>query len=126
MPPNFVFGWIWTFVGLIAGTALGMRFHREDWLGGYASHPRRMIRLGHVSFLGLGFINILFAIAAPAVVLFRGAMSVASGALILGAVTMPIGCGLMAWRRGLQPIFAVPVLSLLLGVGLAVAGMLWP
>jgi hypothetical protein len=126
MPPNFVFGWIWILAGLLTGTVIGTRFQREDWLGGYASHPRRLIRLGHVSFLGTGLINILFAVSAPAVALSRPWASVTAGALIAGAVTMPACCALMAWRRTLQPVFAVPVLSLLLGVGLAVFGMLRP
>lgn len=126
MPSNFVFGWIWILAGLLAGMVIGMRFHHQEWLGGYASHPRRMVRLGHVAFLGLGFINILFALAAPGIALPDRWMSVASSALILGAVTMPVCCGLMAWRRTLQPVFAVPVASLLLGVALAVAGMVRP
>jgi len=126
MPPNFVFGWIWILVGLLAGTVIGMRFQREDWLGGYASHPRRLIRLGHVAFLGTGLINILFAVSTPAIALTRFWTSMASGALIVGAATMPACCALMAWRRALQPMFGVPVSSLLLGVGLAVFGMLRP
>jgi hypothetical protein len=44
--------------------------------------------------------------------------------MILGSVTMPLCCGLMAWRPRLHLIFAVPVASLLVGVGLAAWGML--
>ena len=39
---------------------LGLFFHRENWLGGYASLKRRMYRLGHISFFGLGAVNLLF------------------------------------------------------------------
>jgi hypothetical protein len=50
----------------------------------------------------------------------------ASRALIAGGVTMPLCCGLMAWRRDLHLLFAVPVVSLLLGVALIVRGILQP
>jgi len=123
---NEVFGWAWILAGLLSGLLLGLRFQREDWLGGYASHPRRLIRLGHVSFLGLGILNILFALATPRIGLSPGPLGFASWALITGGITMPMCCALMAWRRALQPVFAVPVSSLLLGTALVVYGMLRP
>jgi hypothetical protein len=39
---------------------LGLFFHRENWLGGYASHARRMYRLDHISFFELGLVNWMF------------------------------------------------------------------
>jgi hypothetical protein len=126
MPRNEVFGWVWMLAGLLSGLALGLRFHREEWLGGYASHPRRLLRLGHISFLGLGFLNVLFALGAARVRLAPAALGVASWALVAGGVSMPACCALMAWRRGLQPVFAVPVASLVLGTALVVFGMLRP
>lgn len=126
MPRNEVFGWIWVLAGLLAGLALGLRFQREDWLGGYASHPRRLIRLGHISFLGLGILNILFALGSARARLAPQACEIASWALIAGGVTMPACCALMAWKRALQPLFAVPVVSLVLAAALIVLGMLRP
>src|SRR5688500_9360107 len=58
---NEAFGWFWILVGFISGMVMGLRFAHEDWLGGYQSHARRMLRLGHISFVGLGVLNILFA-----------------------------------------------------------------
>jgi hypothetical protein len=126
MGANEVFGWVWTLAGMLAGAGLGLGFQREDWLGGYASYPRRLLRLGHLSFIGLGILNILAARAAGGLHLAVPWPAVASAALIGGAVTMPLCCALMAWRRALQPLFAVPVISLLCGVGLVVAGMVLP
>ncbi len=126
MARNEVFGWVWILAGLLSGSVLGLRFQRENWLGGYASHPRRMIRLGHISFFGLGFLNILFALAGAKVSLGAEALGVASWMFVLGGVTMPVCCALMAWRRALQPLFAVPVTSLVLGAALVVYGMLRP
>jgi len=126
MPVNEAFGWIWILVGFVTGLALGLFFHRDDWLGGYTSFRRRLLRLGHISFIGLGFLNILFALSAAHLSLGRGELALASGALIVGGITMPLCCALMAWRRGLHVLFAIPVASLLLGVALVVRGLLAP
>jgi len=123
---NEVFGWCWVLAGLLAGLALGMRFHLEDWLGGYGSHRRRLLRLGHISFLGLGLLNIAFALCGTQLRLPPARLAVASWAFIAGAVTMPACCALMAWRRDLHLAFAVPVTSLLLGAGLVVLAYLRP
>ena len=126
MALNEIFGWVWIVGGFLSGMTLGLRFQREYWLGGYGSFRRRMVRLGHVSFLGLGFLNILFALSAPRVRLDPGGLSIASWSLVVGGATMPLCCALMAWKRALQPAFAVPVASLLLGATLVVAGLLRP
>lgn len=122
MAANEAFGWSWILAGMLAGMGLGLGFHREGWLGGYASHARRLLRLGHLSFIGLGIVNILFARTAASLALGSPWPAVASVSLLVGAVAMPACCALMAWRRSLQPLFAFPVVSLLLGVGLVVAG----
>jgi hypothetical protein len=124
MPINEAFGWVWILAGFLSGLVLGLFFQRDDWLGGYGSFRRRLIRLGHISFLGLGILNILFALSVPRLGLAGGALQLASRALLVGAVTMPLCCGLMAWRRGFHALFGIPVASLLLGVGVIVRGIL--
>ena len=111
-------------MGFLSGFALGLGFHRDEWLGGYGSFRRRLIRLGHISFLGLGILNLLFALSGPRLALGAGALSLASWAFVAGGITMPACCALMAWRRGFYPCFAVPVASLVLGATLTVAGIL--
>jgi uncharacterized membrane protein len=124
MPVNEAFGWIWILAGFVSGLALGLFFQRDDWLGGYASFRRRLLRLGHISFIGLGFVNILFALSAAHLSLGSRALAVASAALLIGGITMPLCCALMAWRRGFHVLFAVPVVSLIMGVALVVRGLL--
>ena len=123
---NEPFGWLWAVAGFLSGALLGARFLDERWLGGYASARRRLLRLGHISFLGLGILNILFAHSSERVRLDPPWLWVASLALVLGAVTMPLSCGLVAWRQSLKPVFAVPVGCLLVGAGLVVIGLLKP
>lgn len=120
---NESFGWCWVFVGFLAGGWLGLSFNKADWLGGYSSFPRRLVRLGHISFIGLGVLNILFSLSAARCRLEPMQMQVASIALIVGAIGMPIACGLTAWKASLKPIFYIPVASLLIAVGLISYGM---
>ena len=116
MPLNETFGWLWITLGFLSGALIGLGFLRDDFLGGYDSRPRRLIRLAHISFFGLGFINVLFATgSAPAVLAALAAplLRVASWGLIAGAVLMPTCCLLVAWRAGLKPLFAAPVAALI-------------
>ncbi len=123
---NETFGWLWIVLGFASGALLGMKFQGEKWLGGYDSHQRRLVRLGHISFFGLGLLNVLFAHSLDRIHLSPALLMLASRSLILGALTMPVCCGLMAWKRGLQPIFVVPVLSSLIGGVLTFLGLAFP
>src|SRR5262245_19220367 len=111
---NLLLAWIWIVLGFASGLGLGMKFQQADWLGGYTSLKRRLYRLGHISFFGLGAVNLMFHLTVRSFAAST-ALQIASTALIVGAVTMPLCCGLMAHRPKLQPLFAVPVISLLIG-----------
>ncbi len=110
---NYQAGWIAILTGLGVGTILGLFFHREDWLGGYASWRRRMIRLGHVSFFGTGFLNLAFIFSVEHLRL-EELPWVSSIAFLVGAVAMPTICFLSAWRESFRYLFFIPVVSLVL------------
>ncbi len=112
---NIYAAWIGIFLGCVAGIIPGLFVHREDWLGGYASWQRRMIRLGHIAFLGLGFLNLAFALTCRVLGIDSG-LAVPATLLIVGAVTMPLVCYLSAWRESFRYISFVPVASVTLGV----------
>ena len=113
---NLIGGWLGMLAGVISGVVIGLFFHREDWMGGYASYRRRLTRLGHISFFGLGFLNLLFAATARDLALAGNALWVASWGLLLGAVTMPVCCFLAAWRKPWRRLFPLPVLSVTTGI----------
>jgi hypothetical protein len=92
---------------------LGLFFHRENWLGGYASLKRRMYRLGHISFFGLGSVNLLFWLTARGLPGLSPHASIAAWGFIVGAITMPLCCLVMAHFPKLHLVFTVPVVSLL-------------
>ena len=118
-----VAGWSGMRGGAVSGAALGLFFHRENWMGGYASRRRRLARLGHISFFGLGFLNLLFAFTSQVVTLPDRAASLAAGALIAAAVAMPTCCFLAAWRPSFRHLFAVPVVSVFAGIVATLVGV---
>ncbi len=122
---NEAFGWVWIVLGFATGVPLGMRFANETWLGGYGSWRRRLLRLGHVSFFGLGLLNILFALGTARMVLSTACLQTASWAFVVGGISMPAACALVAFDRRWKPffVFSLPVTSLLVGGGLAALGM---
>lgn len=121
---NEAFGWIWISVGFATGAVLGLFFHREDWLGGYGSYRRRLVRLGHISFLGLGILNILFADSLQRAELAEWRRLAASWGMLVGGLTMPLVCGLTAWRAGFGRLFFIPVSGLLVGAITLATGLL--
>ena len=108
---NLIFGWITMLLGVFAGAGIGLFIHIEDWGGGYASYRRRMLRLAHIAFFGLGFINLFFALTLEQVSLPQINQQIASIGLILGGITMPMVCYLSAWRMSMRHLFPIPVLA---------------
>jgi hypothetical protein len=113
--PNLFLAWLWILLGFVSGMVLGMFFHGENWLGGYGSFKRRMYRLGHISFFGLGAVNLLFYLTVQNLSLSGQQTHWASLAFITGAIAMPICCVIMAHFPKTHLIFAVPVVSLIAG-----------
>ncbi len=113
--PNLLLAWLWILMGFGSGMVLGMFFHGENWLGGYGSFKRRMYRLGHVSFFGLGAVNLLFCLTVQNFSLSGPLVHFASLAFVVGAITMPVCCVVMAHFPKAHLIFTVPVVSLIAG-----------
>ena len=112
-PVNLLVGWSGFFGGAVTGALIGLCFHREDWLGGYHSFPRRMVRLGHIACFGIGLINILFALSVttPSAWTDWG-----SRLLVIAMATMPLNCFLTAWRKSFRHLFFIPASSTLAGI----------
>ncbi len=113
---HLVIGWAWILLGLLSGTGIGLFFHHEEWLGGYQSWRRRLVRLGHISFLGTGLLNVSFGLTIGHLGLeLEPAPRLGSILFLLGAVTMPAVCFLAAWRKPMRHLFFIPVVSLIGG-----------
>jgi hypothetical protein len=113
---NLFGGWLGMLAGVLTGAFIGLFFHQDGWMGGYSSYPRRLTRLGHISFFGLGFLNLIFAATSGQLLLPHSYFQVASWALVVGAINMPAVCFLSAWRKPTRHLFPIPVVSVTLGV----------
>ena len=121
---NFVAAWIGILLGLVSGIIPGLLFHSEKWMGGYGSWRRRLTRLGHISFFGIGFLNLGFALSVRAYNI-EGDLSLASALFIAGAISMPAICYLSAWKDVFRHLFFIPVLSLITATLLTLTKV-WP
>lgn len=108
---NLIVAWALIVIGFLGGFVFGLFFHRDDWMGGYTSFRRRLYRLAHLASLALAMINILFYFTAQQLSP-NSNVTIASWGFIVGAVTMPIACLIMAHHVKARPIFLVPVISL--------------
>lgn len=111
---NWYFGWTSILLAFVSGALIGLFFHREDFLGGYQSFRRRILRLGHISQAALGLINVVAASSTLGSGIQPGPL--AQWALIAGGVSMPAVCFLSAWRPSWRRLFFIPVISLILAV----------
>ena len=109
-------GWLGMLLGVVSGAVIGLFFHREDWMGGYASYRRRLTRLGHISFFGLALVNFCFAFTQSVTPVAAPWSVIALWSFIAGAGTMPTVCFLSAWRKPFRHFFFIPVGGVLIGV----------
>jgi len=108
---NWYFGWISILLAFVTGAIIGLFFYKEDFLGGYTSFRRRILRLGHIAQAALGMMNVV-----------AGNSQITTGvdypllaqwSLIAGGISMPVVCFLSAWKPGYRHLFFVPVVSLI-------------
>jgi hypothetical protein len=117
---NLYAGWIGILLGCLVGAVKGLFFKKEDWLGGYDSWKRRMLRLGHISLFGIGFINIAFVLSAQ-ILGVEKEVYLPSLLFLIGAAGMPVICYLSAINDTFRHLFFIPTLSVIIGV----ATFLW-
>ncbi len=116
--------WGGMLLGVVSGAVIGLFFHREDWMGGYQSYRRRLTRLGHISFFGLAFVNMAFALTQHLLSLEAPWAHWAAVSFTVGAIAMPTCCFLSAWRKPFRHAFCIPVGGVLSGIICTMLG--WP
>lgn len=122
---NILFGWAWICVGLILGMILGMWAEGERWLGGYASITRRYLRLGHVAFIALSIINILYGRELGSADLPVQVKGIGSSLMIFGAAGVPLACVSAAFFKKARYFLPLPALAILIGTAILVIGMIF-
>lgn len=119
VPLNWYFGWLLVLSAFVTGISIGLFFHKEDFLGGYASFRRRVMRLGHISQAALGMMNVLFSISVATGSTLRETASVC---FVVGGLAMPLVCYLTSYRKGFRHLFFLPVTALIVAVVLLLQG----
>jgi hypothetical protein len=119
---NWQAGWWLILLSFVTGAGIGLFFHREDFLGGYGSFRRRILRLGHIALAALGMLNVLFSYSAWPVP-GTTAATVASFGFVAGGIAMPAVCFLTSWQESFRALFFIPVLALLIAVSVTIGGV---
>jgi hypothetical protein len=107
-------------LGFASGALLGLGFDREGFLGGYGSWRRRLVRLGHISCVMLGVLQLLAALTPIA----GDRTRLANACWIawrVGSFSMPLACFLSAWKPACKRLFAVPVACLVSAAAMTIA-----
>jgi hypothetical protein len=121
-PLNFAAGWWLVLAAFASGAVIGLGFHREEFLGGYGSFRRRLVRLGHIAMAALGMLNIVYGIA-PVLAGPGGAAGLTGMLFLGGAISMPLVCFLSAWRTPFRHLFFIPVIQLMAAVVLVLRSL---
>jgi hypothetical protein len=108
---NLIAAWVSVLFGLLSGIPMGLFFHNKDWLGGYGSWKRRLLRLSHISFFGLAFLNFAFVGTVWYLKLDSSRLVWPSVLFIVAMITMPLVCAISAFKPAARNAFFVPVLS---------------
>lgn len=120
---NMWAGWTGMVFGLLFGAIIGLRFHEEGFAGGYSAFRRRMLRLAHIAFFGIGIINVLYALTLESADILVRYPLLASMCLAAAVVLMPLLCVLTAWKAIFRHLFALPVFCVAVPLILLLEGM---
>ncbi len=99
------------FLGILVAAGIGLFAFTPDWLGGYASLERRFLRLGHISFIALPLINIIYGQLIDNTQLSDRQKKTGSSLMIIAAVSMPLINFLCIANGFFENFFFSPTLS---------------
>jgi len=121
-------GWLSMAVGIGTGLIMGMwsfdgPMPVPAWLGEYGSVARRLARLGHIAFLGLGILDVLLAREVPRLALSAAMRRTASVAMIVGNALLPPALFAAAAWRPCKYLLPLPATAVFVAVVLTAWGV---
>ncbi|HET9480948.1 MAG TPA: hypothetical protein VFP98_04260 [Candidatus Polarisedimenticolia bacterium] len=105
---------LWSFDGPAAVPA---------WIGDYGDTSRRLVRLGHIAFIGIGVLNVLLGRELPRMRLEPPAKRLASYSMNFGNILLPLALFAAGAWRPLKPLMAPPALAVFLALVVAAWGV---
>ena len=124
---NISFGWIWLLIGLVMGAIMGLWSFNGPLpspVGDYTSLPRRMLRLSHIAFVGLSFLNMLFGYQVDRLVLTRKLKKSSSMLLIGGSVLMPLILFLAVFNEAFKYLLPIPAMMIIASLVIVAIGII--
>jgi hypothetical protein len=127
MQSNRAVGWASIAVGIATGLVMGLwsfdgPVSTPAWLGEYGDTSRRLARLGHIAFIGLGILNILLARELTVSSLGERGRRLASAAMNFGNVFLPVTLFAAAAWRPAKFTMALPATAVFVAMCLAAWG----
>jgi hypothetical protein len=124
---NRLVGWASLALGVAVGLVMGLwsfdgPLQPPAWIGEYTDTSRRLVRLGHIAFIGLGVIDILLERELVGSALGRAGRRVASWSMVIGNVLLPITLFASAVYRPIKYFMAVPASAVFVALVLAAWG----
>ena len=124
---NRMVGWTSLAVGIAVGLVLGLwsfdgPLQPPAWIGEYSDTSRRLVRLGHIAFIGLGLIDVLIERELLRSALGRAGRAVTSWSMVVGNVLLPITLFGAAAYRPAKYFMAVPATAVFVALVLAAYG----
>jgi hypothetical protein len=124
---NRLIGWSSAALGAATGLILGLWSFDGPvavpaWLGDYSETSRRLARLGHIAWFGLGILNLILARQLPELALSLKAKRIASMAMNFGNIFLPLTLFAAAIHRPLKYLMPWPALAVLAALLLAACG----
>ena len=124
---NRTIGWASLAAGVATGLVMGLwsfdgPLPSPAWLGEYSDTPRRLARLGHNAFFGLGILNILLSRELVESSLREKGRRIASLSMNVGNVLLPISLFVAAIWPPAKYAMAIPATSVFVALCLAAWG----
>jgi len=122
-----LFAWISFVLGVVTGLTLGLwsfdgPVPTPEWLGEYGSVSRRMARLGHIAYFGLGFLTLMLAWELPKFVLDDRQKTIAAKMMIFGNMFLPLTLFAASIYHPLKYLMPIPALCVLVAMSIAAKG----
>ena len=114
-------------LGALSGMLMGLwsfggPVPAPDAIGDYGDLPRRLLRLGHIAFFGLAFLNLILARHVPSLPLGVKAMRGTLGCMNFGNVALPAALIAAAFWEPLKYLTAPPAFAVTLALCIAAWG----